>query len=182
MRTQTQSKKGFTLIEMLVVIAIIAILAGLLFPAIGRALETAKRNKAGAEARSISVAITQFYSDYNYLPMPLNAQGGDGNQILSDGGSREVIQTLIAEPAGANSNHQLNPRRTVYLQMENATSSGEALDPWGVQYHMVLDYNWDGIVEYRGNSYRTRALVLSSGRSRDLNNHQDNIASLNLQD
>lgn len=180
-QTQNFSRRGFTLIEMLVVIAIIAILAGLLFPAIGRALETARRNKARAEAASIATAISVFYNENNHLPIPLAAQASSSDTPLLEGAeSREVIQVLLAEDAGINSGHQLNTRRKVYLNMDSATSGGDLRDPWGTQYAMILDANHDNILQYQGESYRGKALVLSGGRSRSLANTADNVANVTL--
>ncbi len=202
MKTNLPLKRsGFTLIEMLVVIAIIAILAGLLFPAINRALETAKRNQASADVRSIAGAITMFYNDYGYLPVPLSAteQGyapGSGNndfgaeqtQSIDDQTSRNIIQVLIAEPSGWNSGHALNPRRKVYLSMPNAKSDGTLLDPWGNQYWIKLDRDLNGMIQFfsGNNQHRTRAVVFSRGRSGQMTggtnnaNARDNIANVEL--
>ncbi len=196
----SQKRSGFTLIEMLVVIAIIAILAGLLFPAINRALETAKRNQAAADVRSIAAAITMFYNDYGYLPVPFDDQGwepGPGNgdfgreqsdARLNDDESKRIIQVLIAEQNIGPGWNNLNPRRKVYLSMQTARSDGELLDPWGNQYWIKLDRDLNGMVQFfsGNNQHRTRAVVFSRGRSGQMSggtnnaNARDNIANVEL--
>jgi len=55
--------QGFTLVEMLVVIAIIAILAAALFPAITAAMESARATAMKGKGRGIWVAITAANTD-----------------------------------------------------------------------------------------------------------------------
>ena len=61
-------RTGFTLIEMLAVIAIIALLAGMLLPALSKARIRARVAKAKAEMLNIRVSIEQYYSDYSTYP------------------------------------------------------------------------------------------------------------------
>jgi prepilin-type N-terminal cleavage/methylation domain-containing protein len=56
--------RGFTLVELLVVISIIAMLIALLLPAIGRSREVARRSLCSSNERQIAIAI-QMYADSN---------------------------------------------------------------------------------------------------------------------
>ncbi len=59
---------GFTLVELLTVIAIIALLAALILGLAGNAQKSAARNKAEAEIEQLSVFITDYQMKYGQVP------------------------------------------------------------------------------------------------------------------
>ncbi len=58
-------KCGFTLIEILVVVAIIAVLAAILFPAFARARENARRASCQSNLKQIGLGLLQYSQDYD---------------------------------------------------------------------------------------------------------------------
>jgi len=164
-------KYGFTLIEILVVIAIIAILAAILIPAAGHAIRSAKKKKALTEMNSIKVAALQFYSDHRYMPWPASViQGREswvGDDMWTSGESDQasVMELLTGE----------NAMQKIYLQIpDNSKPAGGSMvfvDPWGQPYRIGLDRNSNGAVIpdafIGGKAVKEQVLVYSLGDPAD---------------
>jgi prepilin-type N-terminal cleavage/methylation domain-containing protein/prepilin-type processing-associated H-X9-DG protein len=70
-------KRGFTLVELLTVVAIIAVLAAILFPVFARAREAARRASCQSNLKQIGLAAMQYTSDYDgCLPPAVVVSGG----------------------------------------------------------------------------------------------------------
>ena len=74
-------RRGFTLIEMLVVIAIITILAGLVIPLAGIAAKKKKISQAQSQISAIQVAIGQYKNKKGFYP-PDNPNSAGQNQLV----------------------------------------------------------------------------------------------------
>jgi len=69
---------GFTLVELLTVIAIIAVLAGILMPALSSAMKKAYEGKARSAISALELAISMYETDMGYYPIVEGTTGVDG--------------------------------------------------------------------------------------------------------
>lgn len=76
-------KKGFTLIELIVVIAIIGVLSAIVAPSAFKAIEKAKVAKIEADFKALRAVVMSFYSDTGVWPQSdqCHSQGG-GDAII----------------------------------------------------------------------------------------------------
>lgn len=97
--------KAFTLIELLIVVAIIAILAAIAVPNFLEAQTRAKVSRAKADLRSLAVGVESYYVDNNAYPYT-NSQGtsiwmpggGPFNATIRAGGVTSPISYLSTMP------------------------------------------------------------------------------------
>jgi len=76
--------RGFTIIEVLVVVAVVAILAGLLIPSLGKARQGARRAACRSNLKQIGVAL-QIYAAQNHQWLPSTSVGACTHYIYAAG-------------------------------------------------------------------------------------------------
>lgn len=85
----SRGARGFTLTELLVVVALIVLLIGTLFVAIGAATKRAQKAKTQFLMGSVSSGLAQFQTDFGYLPPVLGVRDAGAGPA---GLARDVVR------------------------------------------------------------------------------------------
>jgi len=93
--------RGFTLVEVLVVVAIIAVLAAIAIPVSTAAKKRAYRHTALHKLRDLGTAFVSYTADHNGMLPWEDAPGPDDWQAASDPANAEVWYNALPELMGA---------------------------------------------------------------------------------
>ena len=150
-----EKRLGFTLIEILAVLVIIAILSGLVLAATGGMMEKSKRDTARAEMDIIEQALENYkerFGDYpkddrSYSGTPANAGEFLFNALMGKispaDGAINVKPMLNHGPLNLATSNFPNPTA------DNTSSvTNHVVDPWGNAYKYLYDPEHDSWENY----------------------------------
>ena len=162
----SRGSRGFTLVEMLVVIGIIAMLAGILLPVLSKVKGKAKIATARSEMQNLIGAITAYEAEYSRPPASPQAEAevngttkpdftygtaGVVNGYGYESDNRVIMNIILNRDAPPNDGFKRNPRRLVTYNPKLAigdashgvSTNGVLRDPYGHPYIITIDMNED---------------------------------------
>ena len=158
---------GFTLVELLVVISIIAVLAAAGFGAAQKAIQQAQKVKCLATCNAIESAVNNFYTEYGIMPKELSDDPAVPLDTIKD---IEFLNVLMG--LQETSSPELNSRKIKFLTVKEGknkkdgliySSSGASVtglyDPWGGAYYVMLDGNYDEVIKVKPSASTTESTL-----------------------
>ncbi len=92
---KSNNQQGFTLIEVIVAIAVVAILAGIITPSVVKHLDDSKHSRAQNDCLVIGSALGSFYKDLGRWPN-MNASGAVGVTLLVSQGNTPAVASGVS--------------------------------------------------------------------------------------
>lgn len=101
MRKEFNSLSAFTLIELLTVIAIIGILAGILIPTVGAVKTSANKSKTKAQFSQWATGMSLFKQEYGYYPAVNNGNKIDAPKFIGALSATDYLGVKITSSTDA---------------------------------------------------------------------------------
>ncbi|MCC5807565.1 MAG: prepilin-type N-terminal cleavage/methylation domain-containing protein [Opitutales bacterium] len=149
------TRRGFTIVEVLLVVAVIAILLALLIPVASTVRDNAMRNKTRAQLAQYATAYEAFRADRGHYP----SMGAPGAEFNLRGNNAVFVETLTGRgldgnPATNAYALRVNPNRERYYTFTAAefapagdSREGEIVDAFGNPNIVVVsDRRGGGVV------------------------------------
>lgn len=146
-RPYRRPSRGFTLVELLVVISIIVVLAAMAFGAARGAINRAKKLETSTNATAIYQAIDRYYSEYSKLP----DVGMQGDEMVTEGQTgQELLRILLGKEETGTA--MQNPRQIPFLNVKE----GKNKDKGGLVYSKGSGNQIEGLYDAYGRPFNLK--------------------------
>lgn len=136
---------GFTLVELLVVISIIAVLAAAGFAAGNAAIQKAKKVTALATCTALESAVSNFFTEYGSMP-----KEGTKDEVVKTDTDTTLITVLLGLESTVNTRsikfltvREGKAKKGGLIYSTNGTSVTGLYDPWGGGFSVMMDLDFD---------------------------------------
>ena len=143
-------KSGFTMVEMIAVLLILAVLSAALTAGLGTARNKAWRTKARETCRNVSEAWNMYRVDMHKFPY----DKGGGQELEAN----ENNMTWLVNP-------DKNRLKRTYLEIDDREKEEGLNDHWGQPIRFSLDTDYDGQVDNPYPDIRDPAIPKVKGTS-----------------
>ena len=178
------------MIEMVVVLAVIAILAAILTPIVTSYVERARVNTATNDVKNIAAAIVQFNTDTKIWPIYSSTTGfptdltANINDVEATTGNEAVVGTgtgwTLTSDGDLNAivnQNNMNLALTGTRAWKGAYGEMN-MDPWGTKYYFTSRFLKPGFTSTHGASTSPSAVfVISAGPNQTLDTNFDQATS-----
>jgi prepilin-type N-terminal cleavage/methylation domain-containing protein/prepilin-type processing-associated H-X9-DG protein len=182
---RTHRPGGLTLVELMIVIAVLAVLIALLLPALARPRFRVKRINFTNNLKQIGLSFRQWTLD-NQDQFPMEAS-------ITNGGVRELAEQGLVWPVFQVLSNELNTPKILICPADrnrtNAPDFRRNLNPWELSYFVAMDATesqpqmilaGDSDLENNGAKFRPGLVELGTNRlvgwSTNRHNRQGNVA------
>jgi Tfp pilus assembly protein PilE len=137
MRTRSR-RSGITLFQLLVILAVLAILIGLLLPAVQKVREAAARTQSQNNLKQIMLAVHNYHSTYNKLPPAVDANHFSALAVMLPFIEQQNLYMTIDFKKSIDDKANADARKALIKTFLNpADPVLQVKDEWGPTNYMV---------------------------------------------